>query len=80
MASVVGSVETMRMMMAVNPKGGGIIELIEHKSRPVARVAYIRDPDGTTVDLVEIKSVAWLSAASFARVALPSTRLYERLI
>ena len=35
MAAVIGSVETMRMMMAVNAKGGGIIELIEHKSKPI---------------------------------------------
>lgn len=35
MEPVVGSVETMRMMMAANPKGGGIIELIEHKSSPI---------------------------------------------
>lgn len=42
-------------------------------------VAYIRDPDGTTVEFVEIKTVAWLSAAAFARVALPLLRLYDRL-
>lgn len=33
--SILGSVETMRMMMAANVKGGGIIELIEHKSKPI---------------------------------------------
>lgn len=35
MEPVVGSLETMRMMMAANPKGGGLIELIEHKSSPI---------------------------------------------
>ena len=33
--AVIGSVETMRMMMAANVKGGGILELIEHKSKPI---------------------------------------------
>jgi catechol 2,3-dioxygenase-like lactoylglutathione lyase family enzyme len=41
--------------------------------------AYIQDPDGTTVEFVEVKSVAWLSAASFARLALPLLRVYDRL-
>jgi len=41
--------------------------------------AYIQDPDGTTIEFVEVKSVAWLSAASFARLALPLLRVYDRL-
>ena len=41
--------------------------------------AYIQDPDGTTVEFVEVKSVAWLSASSFMRVAMPLLRLYDRL-
>ena len=42
-------------------------------------VAYIQDPDGTTIEFVEVKSVFWLSAASFMRVAMPIMRLYDRL-
>ena len=42
-------------------------------------VAYIQDPDGTTVEFVEVKSISWLSAASFMRVAMPLLRLYDRL-
>ncbi len=42
--------------------------------------AYIQDPDGTTIEFVEVKSIAWLSAASFARLALPLLRLYDRLV
>jgi hypothetical protein len=42
-------------------------------------VAYIRDPDGTTIEFVEVQSVFWLSAACFIRLALPLLRLYVRL-
>lgn len=42
-------------------------------------VAYIRDPDGTTVELVEVRSVAWVSTPIFTRIALPFLRLYDRL-
>jgi catechol 2,3-dioxygenase-like lactoylglutathione lyase family enzyme len=42
-------------------------------------VAYVRDPDGTTVEFVEVQSVFWLSAARFIRLALPLLRLYDRL-
>ncbi len=43
------------------------------------KVAYVRDPDGTIVEFVEICSIAWLSAASFMRVAMPALKLYDRL-
>ena len=43
------------------------------------KVAYIRDPDGTIVEFVEICSIAWLSASSFMRVAMPVLKLYDRL-
>ena len=42
-------------------------------------VAYIRDPDGTTVEFVEVKSIFWLSSARFMHLALPLLRLYDRL-
>ncbi len=42
-------------------------------------VAYIQDPDGTTIEFVEVKSVAWLSPASFMRLAMPLLRVYDRL-
>ncbi len=42
-------------------------------------VAYIRDPDGTTVEFVEVQSIFWLSATRFMRIALPLLRLYDRL-
>jgi catechol 2,3-dioxygenase-like lactoylglutathione lyase family enzyme len=42
-------------------------------------VAYIRDPDGTTVEFVEVKSIFWLSAARFMQIAMPLLRLYDRL-
>ena len=35
MAQVIGSVETIRTLMALNAKGGGVLELVEHKSRPI---------------------------------------------
>ena len=43
------------------------------------KVAYIRDPDGTIVEFVEICSIAWLSASSFMRIAMPLLKLYDRL-
>lgn len=42
-------------------------------------IAYIRDPDGTIIELVEIKTVAWLSAVRFKRFAIPLLRLYDRV-
>lgn len=42
-------------------------------------VAYIRDPDGTTIELVEVKSVAWVSKSLFRMVAMPFLRLYDLL-
>ena len=40
---------------------------------------YIRDPDGTIVELAEVRSVAWVSTSIFTRIALPFLRLYDRL-
>jgi hypothetical protein len=42
--------------------------------------AYIRDPDGTTIEFVEVESIAWLSPGSFMRTAMPLLRLYGRLV
>ena len=42
-------------------------------------LAYIRDPDGTTVEFVEVRSIFWLSSTRFMRLALPLLRLYDRL-
>ena len=42
-------------------------------------IAYIRDPDGTIIELVEVKKVAWLSMPNFRRVALPLIKVYDRL-
>jgi hypothetical protein len=42
-------------------------------------IAYIRDPDGTVIELVEIKTIAWLSVSSFKRFAIPILKLYDRL-
>jgi catechol 2,3-dioxygenase-like lactoylglutathione lyase family enzyme len=42
-------------------------------------LAYIRDPDGTTVEFVEVQSIFWLSATRFMRLAMPLLRLYDRL-
>jgi len=41
--------------------------------------AYIRDPDGTTVEFVEVKSIFWLSVARFMQMAMPLLRLYDQL-
>lgn len=35
MAQVIGSVETIRVLMALNVRGGGVLELVEHKSSPI---------------------------------------------
>ena len=43
------------------------------------KVAYIRDPDGSIVEFVEICSIAWLSASAFMRVAMPVLKVYDRL-
>ena len=43
------------------------------------KVAYIRDPDGTVVEFVEICTVAWVSAATFMRLAMPLLRIHDRL-
>lgn len=42
-------------------------------------LAYIRDPDGTTVEFVEVQSIFWLSSTRFMRLAMPLLRLYDRL-
>jgi len=41
-------------------------------------VAYVRDPDGTIVEFVEIKTVAWVSAKTFMYLAMPLLKLYDR--
>ncbi len=43
-------------------------------------VAYIQDPDGTTIEFVEVKRIAGLSPAAFMRLAMPLLRLYDRLV
>ena len=35
MAPIIGSVETIRVLMALNAKGGGVLELVEHKSSTI---------------------------------------------
>jgi catechol 2,3-dioxygenase-like lactoylglutathione lyase family enzyme len=52
---------------------------IDMGSGSKGKVAYIRDPDGTIVEFVEICSIAWLSASTFVRIAMPVLRLYDRL-
>jgi hypothetical protein len=42
-------------------------------------LAYILDPDGTTVEFVEVQSIFWLSSSRFMRLAMPVLRLYDRL-
>ena len=42
-------------------------------------IAYIRDPDGTIIELVEVKTVAWLSLPTFMRFAIPFLKAYDRL-
>ncbi len=42
-------------------------------------VAYIRDPDGTIIEFVEIGTIAWLSAKAFMRLAMPLLKLYDRI-
>jgi catechol 2,3-dioxygenase-like lactoylglutathione lyase family enzyme len=34
-------------------------------------VAYIRDPDGTIIELAEVKTVAWVSLPTFMRFVIP---------
>lgn len=43
------------------------------------KVAYIRDPDGTTIEFVEIETVAWLSASLFMKIAMPLMKIYDWL-
>jgi len=52
---------------------------IDMGSGSKGKVAYVRDPDGTIVEFVEICSIAWLSASTFMRVAMPALKLYDRL-
>jgi hypothetical protein len=42
------------------------------------KVAYVRDPDGTIVEFVEICSIAWLSASTFMRIVMPVLKVYDR--
>ena len=44
------------------------------------KIAYIRDPDGTFIELVEIVTVAWLPASAFMRVAMPALKLCDRFL
>lgn len=43
------------------------------------KVAYIRDPDRTIVEFVEICSIGWVSASTFMRFAMPALRVYDRV-
>jgi catechol 2,3-dioxygenase-like lactoylglutathione lyase family enzyme len=40
--------------------------------------AYFRDPDGTIIELVEVKTVGWVSTSVFRRIAVPFLKLYDR--
>ena len=42
-------------------------------------IAYIRDPDGTIIELVEVKTVAWVSLSTFMRFVIPLLKVYDRL-
>jgi catechol 2,3-dioxygenase-like lactoylglutathione lyase family enzyme len=52
---------------------------IDMGSGSKGKVAYIRDPDGTIVEFVEICSIAWLSAPTFMRLAMPLLKVYDRV-
>lgn len=43
------------------------------------KVAYVQDPDGTFVELVQVTSAAWLPPRLFARIVSPLARLYATL-
>ena len=51
---------------------------IDMGSGSKGKVAYIRDPDGTIIEFVEICSIAWLSAPTFMRIAMPALKLFDR--
>jgi len=53
---------------------------IDMGSGSKGKVAYIRDPDGTIVEFVEIETVAWMSASRFIKIAMPIMKLYDRLV
>lgn len=42
-------------------------------------VAYIRDPDGTIIEFVEIKTIAWVPLFVFMFIALPLLKLYSKI-
>ena len=52
---------------------------IDMGSGSKGRVAYIRDPDGTIIELAEVKTVAWVSLSTFMRLVMPLLKAYDRL-
>jgi catechol 2,3-dioxygenase-like lactoylglutathione lyase family enzyme len=52
---------------------------IDMGSGSKGKVAYLRDPDGTIIELVEVCSVAWVSASTFMSIAMPLIKLYDRI-
>jgi catechol 2,3-dioxygenase-like lactoylglutathione lyase family enzyme len=87
-----GDIGCMEFCMDVSDLEGAV-EDAKHKGVPIylqpcevdmgsgskGKVAYIRDPDGTIVEFVEICSIAWLSASTFMRIAMPALKVYDRL-
>ncbi len=43
-------------------------------------VAYIRDPDGTVIEFVEIETVAWMSASLFIKIIMPLLKIYNKIV
>ncbi|NOY69262.1 MAG: hypothetical protein GXP53_07180, partial [Deltaproteobacteria bacterium] len=43
------------------------------------KVAYIRDPDKTIIEFVEIETVAWLSTPLFMKIAMPLLKIYDSM-
>lgn len=86
-----GDIGCMEFCLDVSPLEGAL-EDAKAKGAPVylapceidmgsgskGKVAYIRDPDGTIVEFVEICSIAWLSAPTFMRMAMPVLKVYDR--
>ncbi len=68
-----------------NVKGKGVkvylppVE-IDMGSGSKGMIAYIRDPDGTIIELVEVKTVAWLSLSNFMRFAIPFLKAYDQFV
>jgi catechol 2,3-dioxygenase-like lactoylglutathione lyase family enzyme len=42
-------------------------------------IAYIHDPDGTIIELVEVKTVAWVSLSTIMRFVIPLLKAYDRI-